>query len=104
MNNSAAFSIFIIIKHILTCMIEGFVSIYRDDKQQVHLFFYPGIKDNKPIYNKIDLNNSEFEFDETTYEDGSSDFIFYDTNIKTIHCKLVPHNHDYSILLKTLKI
>ena len=67
-------------------MIEGFVSIYRDEKQQVHLFFYPGIKDDKSIYNKIDLNNSEFEFDETTYEDGSSDFIFYDTNIKTIHC------------------
>lgn len=85
-------------------MIEGFVSIYRDDKQQVHLFFYPGIKDNKPIYNKIDLNNSEFEFDETIYEDGSSDFIFYNTNIKTIHCKLVPRNHDYEILLKTLKI
>ncbi len=85
-------------------MIEGFVSIYRDDKQQVHLFFYPGIKDDKPIYNKIDLNNSEFEFDETIYEDGSSDFIFYNTSIKTIFCRLVPHNHEYKILTKTLKI
>ena len=86
------------------CMIEGFVSIYRDEKQQVHLFFYPGVKDNKPIYNKIDLNNSVFEFDETTYEDGSSDFMFYNTDIKKIYCKLVPHNQSYKILNKTLKI
>lgn len=71
-------------------MFPGFVSIYKDTEDYVHLYFFPGIdKYNKPIFRSMDLSNTEFDYKCTKNSDNSIDYKFQEKNIIKIKCKLI---------------
>lgn len=70
-------------------MFPGFVTVYRDNNNYVHLYFFPGINDNnKKIYNDLDLSKCNFDFIENRLYDNAIDYKFLNKKIKKIHCKL----------------
>jgi len=71
-------------------MIPGFVTAYRDNKEFVHLYFYPGLDDhNRPIYRDIDLSHIDIKYDAKKHIDNAVDYKFYNKNIIKLHCKLL---------------
>ena len=82
-------------------MIPGFVNIYKDDEEFVHLYFFNGIDDNdKPIYKDIDLSNIPFTYSCIT----PFDYKFDNKSIIRINCELVPNDINNKIEKKTLTI
>jgi len=69
--------------------IPGFVAMYKDDAEYIHLYFFPGVNNNTTIYNSIDLSDIHIQYDETKYDDGAIDYKFYNKNIYKIYCKLI---------------
>lgn len=70
-------------------MFPEFVSLYKDENDNVHLYVFPGIDDNgKQIYKNIDLNRVGAEYKFTKNKDKSIDFIIMG-NIKTIKCTMI---------------
>ena len=71
-------------------MFPGFITVYKDNNNYIHLYFFPGINDiGKPIYNNLDLSKCEFDFDKKVNYDKSIDYKFLNKKIKKIYCKLV---------------
>ena len=84
-------------------LFPGFVTIYKDDNNKIHLYFYPGIDNfNQYYYNTLDLSDSKVKYKELHNTDGSSEFIFEAKNIIRITCKLISKYND--IEYKTLYI
>ena len=76
-------------------MIPGFVTTYKDKENKIHLFFYPGLSnEGDPIYNELDLSNSNLKFEEKQNKDKSKEFIFERKDIVKIKCKLIKNNGD----------
>lgn len=71
-------------------LIPGFVTLFKDNNNLIHLYFFPGI-DNlyKNIYRDLDLSNSNIKYKRITYEDNAIEFIFKSNKILKITCKLV---------------
>lgn len=71
-------------------MFPGFVSIYRDDKSRVHVYFFRGISDSsKPIYRTLDLSHIKEDYKFVEYSDGAIDYIFSNPFLTTVNCKLI---------------
>lgn len=81
----------------------GFVTVYKDNEQKVHLYFYRGIKDDSPIYKKLDLSQVKEKYKFKLLPDGAIDYIFDNSNIKSIGCKLV-EQHTGKIVWKHFEI
>lgn len=87
-------------------MFPGFVNIYRDENEFIHLFFFGGIDDaGNDIYKNIDLSRIEFEYTRNDRYDGSIDYVFKKKGITQITYKLVPYdNIKFNIEQKTIKL
>lgn len=80
---------YIIIPHNFDNMFPEFVSLYKDENNNVHLYVFPGIDNNsKQIYKNIDLNRVGAEYKFTKNKDKSMDFIILG-NVKTIKCTMI---------------
>lgn len=74
-------------------MFPGFITVYKDNNNYIHLYFFPGIDDiGKSIYNDLDLSKCEFDFIKNVNYDNSIDYKFLNKKIKKIYCKLVYSN------------
>ena len=74
-------------------MFPGFVSLYRDNLNRVHVYFFRGIGDNeKPIYKILDLSHITEDYKFTKMQDGAIDYIFTNPFLSSITCKLVNIN------------
>ena len=70
-------------------MFPGFVNIYNDEENFVHLYFFNGIDDNdKPIYRDIDLSGVPFSYTSANIG-GGTDYKFDNQSIVKIRCQLV---------------
>lgn len=74
-------------------MFPGYVTIFKDSEEFIHLYFYPGIDDNNLYYYRdLDLNNCNAEYTKLVNEDGSKEYIFNNKKIIKIICKLIDNN------------
>lgn len=73
-------------------MLPGFVTAYRDNENFVHLYFYQGLKDGKPIYANIDLSKIGQKYTTEKHIDKSVDFKFFEKRIIKLNCKLIFEN------------
>lgn len=84
-------------------LFPGFVTIFKDNNEKVHLYFYPGIDNfNQYYYNTLDLSDSKVKYKELKNSDGSREFIFDAKHIIRITCKLISKYND--IEYKTLQV
>lgn len=70
-------------------MFPGFVHIYKDNENFVHLYFFSGLMDDgNYMYKQIDLSNIPFTY---TYlsKDLVTDYKFDNKSIVKIKCQLV---------------
>ena len=66
-------------------LFPGFVTIYKDDNNYIHLYFFPGIDNfNQYYYNALDLSDCKVKYKEIHYQDNSCEFIFSSKNIVKI--------------------
>lgn len=71
-------------------MFPGFVSLYKDDDNFIHLYFFPGIgDDNKIIYRSLDLSNVNYEYKYVKHDDKSVDYKFESKRIVKVVCTLI---------------
>lgn len=85
-------------------MFPGFVNTYRDDDNNIHLYFFPGIdENNNRIYNNIDMSSFRASYTMTTNDDNSQDITFDNKNIIKIHTRLIK-NLDSSVENKVLEV
>lgn len=83
-------------------MFPGFVNIYKDENEFIHLYFFSGIdEDEHPIYKNIDLSKIPFKYS-CKENEGSFDYKFENKTIVKINCELVPINEKNQIEKKTL--
>lgn len=70
-------------------MIPGFVNIYKDENEFIHLYFFSGLdNNNETIYKDIDLTDVPFTY--TMNKNVSSiDYKFDNKSIVRIKCQLV---------------
>lgn len=67
----------------------GFVSLYKDDNNKTHIYFFKGLTESmRPIYKNLDLSKIKFPYKFTEYPDKAIDYVFND-DIKTVHCDLI---------------
>ncbi len=85
-------------------MFPGFVTIYKDKENHVHLYFFPGIDENdKPFYRDLDLSKCSCTFTEQTTDDGGKDYVFDNPRIIKFVCKLIDNqgqSHVMELLVK----
>lgn len=74
-------------------MFPGFVNVYKDKQEEVHLFFFPGIDENgNNVYNNIDMSSFKSSYNMTTNDDNSIDIQFHNKNIIKVHVKLIKNS------------
>ncbi len=84
-------------------LFPGFVTLFKDINDKIHLYFYPGIDNfNQYYYNTLDLSDSKVKYRVIHNQDGSSEFIFETKNIIRITCKLISKYND--VEYKTLHL
>lgn len=76
-------------------LFPGFVTLYKDTNNFIHLYFFPGIdKYNKNIYMDLNLSNTNIQYKKYKYNDGAIEYIFNSKHIVKITCKLVSKYND----------
>jgi len=71
-------------------MFPGYVTIYKDKDEFIHLYFYPGLDINENFYYRdLDLSNCQIKYNESINKDGSKEYVFENKNIIRIVCKLI---------------
>lgn len=81
----------------------GFMSVYRDDNNKPHLYFFPGVtiyeSFNKEYeYNDIDVSHMQNDISNIVkYDDSAIDVTFGDDTITRIHGNLVKTDNKTSI-------
>lgn len=84
-------------------MFPGYVTIFKDNEQFIHLYFYPGIDENDNFYYRdLDLSNCNINFTKNVNNDGSTEYVFENQKILKIVCKLIDNNGNLHV--KELKI
>jgi len=84
-------------------MFPGYVTIFKDEDNFIHLYFYPGLDEkNNYYYKDLDLSNCKVQYSEIINKDKSKEYIFENKNIIRITCKLID-NHG-NLHLKELNI
>lgn len=85
-------------------MFPAYVTLYKDKDNKIHLYFFPGITDEDNFYyKKLDMSECGKPFIVKKYEDKSREFIFDDTSIKGVKCKLIK-NHNKKINYETVLV
>lgn len=75
-------------------MIPGFITLFKDDDEYVHLYFFRGITDeNRPYYNKLELPNDKYKYTLIENKDNSFEYIFENKGIKSMTCQLVSYTN-----------
>ena len=83
-------------------MLPSFITTYKDNKQHIHLYFYPGMNDDGTyIYETVKLDNVKIKYTEEKHIDGSIDFKFFSNTIVRFHCKLINHKTQKEIYQTT---
>lgn len=76
-------------------MFPGYVTLYKDNADRVHLYFYPGIDDEgNTIYKDLDMSKANLSYEKIENTDNSKEFIFDRKDIIEMKCKLIKHNGD----------
>lgn len=76
-------------------MFPGFVTVYRDKSNYIHLFFFPGLKeDGSFVYHDLNIDRIKLKYTLVKNKDDSLEFIFRNKNIKKVICRLVKSNND----------
>jgi hypothetical protein len=71
-------------------MFPGFIYMYKDNNEYIHLFFFKGInEDYNFIYKDLDLSKLSINYTETKINDYTFDYQFDNKTIKKIVCNLV---------------
>ena len=71
-------------------MLPGFITLYKDNNNLIHLYFFKGLTDNdKPYYHDLDMSNCKYEYKMNVNSDNSIEYIFNDNSIKMMNCKLI---------------
>lgn len=71
-------------------MFPGFVYMYKDNDDYVHLYFFSGINDNgNKIYKDIDLSSVPFKYMCNEESDLIKDYKFQNKTIIKIKCSLI---------------
>lgn len=87
-------------------MIPGFITLFKDNIEKIHLYFFKGLTDdNKFYYNDLNLSaldKNGYTYSIINYNDNSKEYIFNNKNIKSMTCKLISYNGKEEI--KILKI
>jgi hypothetical protein len=88
-------------------MFPGFITLYKDDNDYVHLFFYKGLTDNNTFYyNDLDLSALErggYTHKTVNYNDNSKEYIFDNKNIRSMTCNLSTYNGKKEEILLKIK-
>lgn len=82
-------------------MLPGFITLYKDNDEFVHLYFFQGLTDEeRPYYNKLDLPNDKYKYKLIRNKDNSVEYIFENKKIKSMTCNLVTYDSkNYNIIL-----
>lgn len=84
-------------------MFPGYVSIFKDTNDFIHLYFFPGIDDeNNLFYRDLDLSNIEIRYKEIKNPDESKEYIFENKHITKIVCNLIDNSGNLHIKELTL--
>jgi hypothetical protein len=87
-------------------MIPGFITLYKDNKNNIHLYFYKGLRDDDGFYyndlNLLAIENAGYTYKIINYNDQAKEIVFDNKNIKSMTCKLI--SYDGNIENKILKI
>lgn len=84
-------------------MFPGFVTVYRDKNNYIHLFFFPGLnKDGSFVYRDLNIDRIRLKYTLIKNNDSSLEFVFKDKNIKKVICKLL--KTDNSIDYETISL
>lgn len=71
-------------------MFPGYVTMFKDKDNFIHLYFYPGLDNfNNFYYRDLDLTNCQVNYNEIDNEDSSKEYVFENKNIIRIVCKLI---------------
>lgn len=71
-------------------MFPGYVTIYKDIDEFIHLYFYPGIDNEGEFYYRdLDLTGCNVEYREIINDDNSKEYIFINKKIIRVICKLI---------------
>lgn len=74
-------------------MFPGFVTVFKDKNNNIHLYFFPGIDDDgKTFYRNLDLSKCSCTYTEHETSDIGNEFIFDNKRILKITCKLIDKN------------
>ena len=80
-------------------MFPGYVTMYKDKNDFIHLYFFQGIDDNgNQFYRDLDLTQSNTEYTETIYSDNAVEYIFSNKRIIKITCKLIDNKNEQHII------
>ena len=84
-------------------MFPGYVTIFKDNDNFIHLYFYPGLDNNEFFYYRdLDLTSCNIKYSKIIHKDNSKEYIFEKKNIIKITCKLIDNNGNLHV--KELKI
>ena len=84
-------------------LFPGYVTVFRDEKKYIHLYFFPGIDMyNQYYYNMLDLSDCKVKYKQIQHSDNAMEFIFLNRKIFKISCKLISKYND--IEYKTLNV
>lgn len=82
-------------------MFPGFATLFKDNENKVHLFFFPGINENGSfIYH--DIGDIDDEYDIKNHDDGSKEFIFKRKGLKKIICKFIKDDNSIDYFTFTI--
>lgn len=87
-------------------MLPGFITLFRDNDNLIHLYFYKGLTDSNTFYyNDLDLSGIEkngYTYQTINHDKYTKEYIFDNKNISGMTCKLMAFNGKVEI--KKLKI
>lgn len=72
-------------------MFPGYITLYTDDNDRVHLYYFPGISDDgkTSVYMPLDMSKIRYDYRFTKLSDGAIDYMFLDKSIRKISASLV---------------
>jgi hypothetical protein len=86
-------------------MFPGFVNMYKDEENYIHLYFFPGLTDdNLPLYKDIDLSKVKCAYTCEIQNNYVKDYKFDNKSIIKINCMLVTNNKANNIEYKQLTL
>lgn len=75
-------------------MLPGFITLFKDDDNYIHLYFYKGLIDNGSFYyNDLDLSKCKYTYRMVENHDSSIEYIFDNQNIKSMKCRMITFDH-----------